>query len=542
MLAILKVVVIKGKLMNDKSSEILSSNSLDQCAEDMGEWNSLLNKLNPQKKSAILEILNPSIPEKLKVLHEKLYNLHRPFKLFLRGTQAEFAQFPSAGIPAQSKAIAQHVMKEFNAGIGIAHDPNGHILAAPFVNRFIDELRPVDCNESVWQQVRNELLKYTSSLGAPWYRRVARLRYLNDGKQSPDLLALMEGSLVVDPLPCYGGTSALSLVFWLFGGPGCPVIFPRTYWGNMNLKCRIHGMQPELCDYLDIDGQIDPIKLRASLHKLRDEGYSKAIVYFNFPHNPTGSMPEPNDAIALGDICREMARDNFAILALSDEPYYPFVRGKLASRIPFSYYLQPLDNMNMITAVSINGTKRDGIYGFRHSDLIFQYPHQISCEAVNILEKDILQGLLRGIFSFSNVLNQYIIGRGLTQNPLIPLMNISDIELCMTVLEEEQLMVDAMANEVVKTSTLLSGKGFENLNRVGSDEVAGGFFVSYKPDNSNSKSIHESGLKNQCGVIAAGDYVRINALLPTKSRSEFSQNLKRTLDSCQNDNKNAPDH
>ena len=58
-------------------------------------------------------------------------------------------------------------------------------------------------------------------------------------------------------------------------------------------------------------------------------------------------------------------------------------------------------------------------------------------------------------------------------------------------------------------------------------------FISYKPETSSAKEIHESGLKNQCGVIAAGQYVRINALLPTESRNEFSQNLLKTLDMCE---------
>ena len=150
--------------------------------------------------------------------------------MLLSGSQAEVAQFPSAGIPAQSKAIAQHVKKDLNAGIGIAHDTNGQIMAAPFIDRFIDELRPDNCTTAVWKQVRNELLKYTSSLGAPWYRRVARLRYLNDGKNSSNLMASMGTLSSCGPNSLHGGTSALSLVFWLFGGSGCPTIFPRTYW------------------------------------------------------------------------------------------------------------------------------------------------------------------------------------------------------------------------------------------------------------------------------------------------------------------------
>ena len=108
--------------------------------QDSVEWAKLLNKVDPQKRKAILEILYPSMPESLKELHKNLYRIHKPFELFLRGSQAELAQFPSAGIPAQSKAIAKNVKKDFNAGIGIAHDTNGHILAAPFIDRFIDEL------------------------------------------------------------------------------------------------------------------------------------------------------------------------------------------------------------------------------------------------------------------------------------------------------------------------------------------------------------------------------------------------------------------
>ena len=38
-------------------------------------------------------------------------------------------------------------------------------------------------------------------------------------------------------------------------------------------------------------------------------------------------------------------------------------------------------------------------------------------------------------------------------------MSLSDIELSLMVSEEEQLMVEAMAEEVLKTSTILSGKG-----------------------------------------------------------------------------------
>ena len=509
--------------------------------ENPTEWMNLLNTLDPQKKNAILEILNPSKPQSLRELQAKIFDLHAPFSLFLSGTQAELAQFPSAGIPAQSKAIAQNVKKSLNAGIGIAHDTNGQILAAPYVDRFLNLLRPQDCDDIVWAQIRNELLNYTNSLGAPWYRRVARLRYLRDGSDNSDLLSSMKKSLVSDPIPCYGGTTALSLVFWLYGGAGCPVIFPRTYWGNMNLKCRIHGMRPQVCDYLDIDGKINPSELRKHLIELQRKRYSKVIVYFNFPHNPTGAMPTEKEAAELGEVCRDLAQEDFVILALSDEPYFPFLRGKKSSRLPFSYYLQPQDNLNMLTAVSINGTKRDGIYGLRHSDLVFQYPHSISHKAVEHLEKDVLQGLLRGLFSFSNVLNQYVVGRGLTQNPQLPLMDISDIKLSVSVKKEEQLMVQAMADEVLKTSSLLSGKVFDQLYRVGSDEAAGGFFVSYKHKEETPKAVHEIGLQNQCGVIAAGKYVRINALLPTESRSEFSENLKKTLDICENNRSEKSD-
>lgn len=491
-----------------------------------------ISGLSEQKKQAVMNTLMPDISASLSQLHQNLFELHRPFEILLNGTYAELAQFPSAGIPAQSKAISQQVIKGCNAGIGIAHDPDGEILAAPFVNRFLELLKPETCNQAIWNSVRNELLKYTSSLGAAWYRKIARLRYLRDGSPNETLKSLMHKSMVSDPIPCNGGTSALSLIFWLYGGAGCPVVFPRTYWGNMNLKCRLHGMQVEVCDYMDNDGVIIPQNLRDILNKIRDRGFSKAIVYFNFPHNPTGVMPTESEAEALGNICREAAANDFSVVAVSDEPYFPFLRGSKSIRVPFSYYLQPLNCQNMITAVSINGTKRDGIYGFRHSDLIFQYPLETSTKAVKILEDDILQGLLRGLFSFSNVLNQYIVGRGLTQNPLIPLMNSADIELSEEAFHEEQQMVDQMASEVLKTASMLSVKDFEGFNRIGSEDAAGGFFVSHVADGISSNEVHRTGLQNQCGIISAGDYVRINALLPSNYRSQFIQNLKRTLDIC----------
>jgi len=183
----------------------------------------------------------------------------------------------------------------------------------------------------------------------------------------------------------------------------------------------------------------------------------------------------------------------------------------------------------MLTAVSINGTKRDGIYGFRHSDLFFQYPNEIPVEAVKILEEDILQGMLRGLFSFSNVLNQYIVGRGLTQNALLPLMNFKDIELSEDVYEEEKLMVDAMKADICKTTSLISGKEFDGFKRVGTESSAGGFFISHSLESGKPSDIHRIGLQNQCGVIAAGDYVRINALLPEIHRDQFIENLKSTL-------------
>lgn len=496
---------------------------------DAEKFVDLIYELEPQKRQAIVNVICPDVSLSLSELQQSLYELHPPFKLLLNGTYAEVAQFPSAGIPAQSKSISQSVNKGYNAGIGIAHDRFGNILAPPYINRFISSLKPQNCNESTWSNVRNELLKYTSSLGANWYRRVARLRYLRDGCADDTLMNLMQKSLISDPIPCYGGTSALSLIFWLYGGSGCPVVFPSSYWGNMNLKCRLHGMQTEICNYMEADGTIRPEQLREKLSEIRNKGYSKVVVYFNFPHNPTGVVPNQEEAYALGQICREASRSNFCVIALSDEPYFPFLRGSDAIQVPFSYYLQPMDSINMITAVSINGTKRDGIYGFRHSDLFFQYPIETNVEAVKILEEDILQGMLRGLFSFSNVLNQYIVGRGLTQNALLPLMNPNDIELSEDVYEEEKSMVDTMKEEVCKTTSLLSGKEFDGFNRVGTENSAGGFFISHTVESGTPSDVHKVGLQNQCGVIAAGDYVRINALLPDAHRNQFIENLKTTL-------------
>jgi len=193
----------------------------------------------------------------------------------------------------------------------------------------------------------------------------------------------------------------------------------RTYWGNINLKLAHARALKDVCDLVDGDGLIRPDVLWSRLEAARAEGFSKVAVYFNFPHNPTGIVPTREQAAELEDIIQGSADAGFRIVVLCDEPYYPFVRGRDVIRVPFSHYMKPGDNRNVLTFASINGTKRDGMYGLRHTDLVVLTPESVSDEAIDLFERGVLAGYMRGAFSFSCALSQYLLARAITEDPLV---------------------------------------------------------------------------------------------------------------------------
>ncbi|PCJ17327.1 MAG: hypothetical protein COB02_13960 [Candidatus Cloacimonadota bacterium] len=500
-------------------------------------WIKLLKGLTTSQASSILRQLIPDYfcSNASLELHQSLKKTFPEFLKMIENTSAYFSSFPKSGIPAQSKSISTHVSPNMNAGIGIAKNSKSQILINSKLQETIDYLKPQSVSEQNWLKLTQSLFKYNNGLGAPWYRHLAKSRYLLDIKNK-DLYLTIEKSLSISPIPVFGGTSGLNSVLDMFGGAGTPIVFPSTYWGNMNLISDQKGLLKIKSDYIDINGDVHLNKLEETLNTLKEKGFHKVCLYFNFPHNPSGVVLSKKQALSLSKIIQKHACENFQIINVCDEPYFPFVRGKQAIKSPISAYLQPLYNKNIITFATINGTKRDGMYGFRHSDLIILLAHDIEKDTINEIENNLLAGYFRGCFSFSNSINQYLLARSLSQDPLVALKSPHDLEISQDYLKSESDSIQYMQECMNHSISFLDQ--ISHLKRVQQTEDAcGGFFASYQLDEVlvsagiTTMDIHQIGLKHNVGVISAGSYIRINGLIETESIQKFCSNLQETIDS-----------
>lgn len=515
-----------------KNYEVL----LDQYnVESSKQWAQQLESLDSNKATAILRQLIPAhfCSNGATSLHEKLSQHYPELLNLIANTNAFFSSFPKSGIPAQSKAIAKHVNPKFNAGIGIAKDPHSKILINPRLNDTINSLKPENVTDEEWDAVTQSLYKYNGGLGSQWYRSLAKQRYLQDIKSS-QLQQNIHNSLRISPIPVFGGTSGLASIFDMFGGAGTPVIFPKTYWGNMNLISELKGLIKTPCDYIDIHGEIHLDALDKTLTSLKVQGFNKVCIYLNFPHNPSATVLCEKQALTLVNMLQLHANRDFQIINVCDEPYFPFVRGDQAITSPLSSYLQPFDNKNLLTVATINGTKRDGMYGFRHADFVILLPTGLSDDIVNEIENNLLAGYFRGCFSFSNAINQYLLARSMSNDPLISLKSGDQLRLCPSYANTENELVSYMSSTVSRS--IIELDKVPHLKRVKqSQNASGGFFVSYqlsqklKDLGTTAMDVHTCALAHRLGVIAAGEYIRINALIEDDSIHEFCEKLEATL-------------
>jgi aspartate/methionine/tyrosine aminotransferase len=528
---------------DNPQSEDVKQNVIDLLTafghSDVEQWASLIISKPPHTRLGIIQKLVPEafLSKNAIELHESLGQHYPELLKIIEGTTAFYTAFPTTGIPAQAVAINAYVEKEFNAGIGIAKTYESSIMMNPEFQKVFDLLKPDSVNDEQWTKLRDSVFKYNSGLGAPWYREIAFKRYLRDGRFDKYAKEQMEKALRIKPIPTYGGTVGLTIAFQIAVGEECVLILPSTYWGNVNLKISHEKAVKQICEYIDMDGKLNPEKLHETLMEIKNRGHYKAAVYFNFPHNPTGAVPTKDEAKAFAEIIQEIADENFKIIIICDEPYFPFVRGEDSIKVPFSFYMQPGYNRNILTFVSINGTKRDGMYGMRHSDLMVLTPEDITDKGINLLESSLLGGYMRGSFSFSCALNQYLLGRALTNDPLIALRKNKNIVLNEKFFEKEDKLIEYVERSVTDTINALSSvEGLERI--VGDDEKDsyGGFFVTYKLSkelkelNITSTDLHKAGLKCNCGIISTNGYVRISGLVSKDSDKQFSENLKSTIE------------
>ncbi|MCQ6559672.1 aminotransferase class I/II-fold pyridoxal phosphate-dependent enzyme [Paenibacillus mendelii] len=249
--------------------------------------------------------------------------------------------FPKEGILSQS-AEAKTKAKKFNATIGIAIE-DGQPMHLKVIQDTLSAYNPKDIYE------------YAPPAGKPELRAAWRAKML---KENPSLEGITYGNPVVTNALTHG----LSIVADLFADPGDVVIYPNKNWENYELTFGIRR-GAEIVEYplYNDEMRFNSAGLREAL--LAQKGKGKAIVLLNFPNNPTGYTPGPQEGDEIVAAIRDAAEAGVNVVAVTDDAYFGLffedslqesLFGKLARVHP------------RVLAIKVDGaTKEEYVWGFR---------------------------------------------------------------------------------------------------------------------------------------------------------------------------------
>ena len=278
--------------------------------------------------------------------------------------------FPK-GIPAQA---AEAKTARINATIGQLTDGRGHALPLPAIS---DHLVGVSLEDATL---------YTPQGGNLELREAWRQRLQRAG-QGPMSL----------PFCTVGLTHGLSLLAELFVDEDTDVLLPSPNWGNYN---HIFGvkMGGRLHSYpVFRDGVFDRDAIETALEHVQ----KKAVLILNFPGNPTGYTPTPEELAPWLDAIR---RSQKPVVVICDDAYAGFVyEDGLLSRSPF-HDLADAPTDRVLTVKVDGATKELCFFGGRVGFVTFA----ASGQAADALDTK-LKGIARASVSTAPAVSQALV-------------------------------------------------------------------------------------------------------------------------------------
>ncbi|WP_336788075.1 aminotransferase class I/II-fold pyridoxal phosphate-dependent enzyme [Paenibacillus sp. MMO-177] len=310
--------------------------------------------MNPlaQQLNETLEAESPNVYDMLSALGKAIY-------------------FPKEGILSQS-AEAKAKAKKFNATIGIAIE-NGQPMHLKVIQDTLSSYDPKDIYE------------YAPPAGKPELRSAWRTKMV---KENPSL----EGKKFSNPVATNALTHGLSIVADLFADVGDAVIIPNKNWENYELTFNIRR-GAEIVEYplYNEDYRFNSAGLREALLAQKDKG--KAIVILNFPNNPTGYSPGPQEGDEIVAAIRDAAEAGINVVAVTDDAYFGLF---FEDSLHESLFGKLADLHPRVLAVKVDGaTKEEYVWGFRVGFITYANP---SDKALAALEQKTM-GIIRATIS-----------------------------------------------------------------------------------------------------------------------------------------------
>ncbi|MFF2483700.1 aminotransferase class I/II-fold pyridoxal phosphate-dependent enzyme [Paenibacillus sp. NPDC058071] len=279
--------------------------------------------------------------------------------------------FPKEGILSQS-AEAKAKGKKFNATIGIAIE-DGQPMHLKVIQDTLTAYDPKD------------LYEYAPPAGKPELRAAWRSKMI---KENPSV----EGKNIGNPVVTNALTHGLSIVADLFADVGDAVIIPNKNWENYELTFGIRR-GAEIVEYplYNENNRFNSQGLREALFAQKDKG--KAIVILNFPNNPTGYTPGPQEGDEIASAIRDAAEAGINVVAVTDDAYFGLF---FEDSVHESLFGKLADIHPRVLAVKVDGaTKEEYVWGFRVGFITYA---SISDKTLAALEQKTM-GIIRATIS-----------------------------------------------------------------------------------------------------------------------------------------------
>ncbi len=209
------------------------------------------------------------------------------------------AYFPK-GILSQS-AEAKEKGRRFNATIGIATQGDGPMYL-PSIAEHIVGIEPKD------------VFNYAPPAGRPGLRSAWRSKL---EAENPSLAGKVWGL----PITTNAITHGLSLAGDLFVDPGDRLLLPDKLWGNYRLRFEVQ-LGVEIATFPFYAGEGFNVEGFAKALAENAEGRDKLVVLLNFPNNPTGYMPTPEEGEGIVRALVAQADRGTKVVAITDDAYF----------------------------------------------------------------------------------------------------------------------------------------------------------------------------------------------------------------------------
>jgi aspartate/methionine/tyrosine aminotransferase len=298
--------------------------------------------------------------------------------------------FPK-GILTQS-AEAKEKAHKFNATIGMATE-KGRTMHLPSVMTMLSGLEP------------EETLTYAPSFGIPALRKVWKEALF---EKNPSLAS----SKISLPVVSHAITHGLSVVGDMWVDPGDVLILPDKMWGNYNLIFSVRrGARIVQHALIDGQGRFNPKSFEECVRGEAKKN-KKIIVLFNFPNNPTGYTPHPDEAKTMAETLMDLAHQGTNVLALTDDAYFGlFFEDDVLKE---SIFAGLVNKHPRLMAIKLDGaTKENYVWGLRVGFITYGACLPGDHDGVyNALERK-TAGAVRGSISSASHLSQTITLRSL---------------------------------------------------------------------------------------------------------------------------------